>query len=100
VALETRAVCVGCWNVRNPARPAPAHVTDDCGNVEPEPCWHCEKTTTSGIFVKVATTIPDILEAVGAALGELAREMGATPEDVDQAIAAVEKARCPAKTEG
>ncbi len=53
MAFETRAVCVGCWNARNPARPAPAHVTDDCGNVEPEPCGHCGKTTTSGIFVKI-----------------------------------------------
>lgn len=50
VPYASKIVCVGCWNERNPQKPAPARCTDDCGNVDPEPCGFCGKQTTSGIF--------------------------------------------------
>ena len=53
VPYVSKIVCVGCWNERHPDQPAPAHCTDDCGNVDPEPCGYCGKETTSGIFLKM-----------------------------------------------
>ena len=97
MSFAPRIVCVGCWNERNPQRPAPAHVADDSGNVEPDACGWCGKTTTSGIFVKMATSVPGMLQMVGEALAEAATRLNGgkppDPADIDRAIARVEESR-------
>ena len=50
--FAVQALCVRCWNARRPDRPVPAHVTDDCGNVDPERCRDCGHQTTAGIYIK------------------------------------------------
>jgi hypothetical protein len=53
----TQAICVACWNERNPDRPTNPAISYEHG--DEECCCHCGQATRSGIYVRVnPATVP------------------------------------------